>query len=186
MGGDRAAECTYESWQESLPTSADTLSVSRDKTSGPISVRDPTPQTPVEPSIGRPSDLPPSIWSGSSESGFSLLLSPAPQERPSTLAARLPWELSSCIHNDLVQRPSSDASATYKVDDTTKCIPYPAVSPFTILPSIHFQAIPRPLRVPLSFIPPEHVRVSGVAGDDLGMSLYVFFRFHEFPPSHED
>ena len=189
VSGDRVTECTYDSRQpRSRPTGTNTPSVSRNETPGPIHLHNLPSQAPFEPSTDRSSDLPLSIWSDSSESGFSLplSLSPALQERPSTQAARLPWELSPRIHNELVQRPSSDTPATHKVNGTTKCIPYPAVSSFTVLPSIHFQAIPRPLRVPLSFIPPEHVQVSEVAGDDLGMSLYVFFRFHEFPPSHED
>ena len=49
-----------------------------------------------------------------------------------------------------------------------------------ILPSTHFQTIPRPLRVPLSLIPPEHMQVSSIAENDLDMTLCVFFRLWDF------
>lgn len=47
-------------------------------------------------------------------------------------------------------------------------------SSFTTLPSIHFRAIPRPLGIPLSLIPPERVQVSRFPGSDQDMSLCVF------------
>jgi hypothetical protein len=80
---------------------------------------------------------------------------------------------------DLV--PLSDVSVVQKTLDVAEWSPRSTGSSFTILPSIHFRAIPRPLQIPLSFIPPERVQVSWVSGNDLDMTLYVFsVRFLEF------
>ena len=77
--------------------------------------------------------------------------------------------------NKVVLAPSSDALVVNYLLRPTPSSP-------TVLPSIHFQTIPHPLRIPLSVISPDHLRVSHTAGTDLDMSLYVFFsrsrKFH--------
>ena len=77
--------------------------------------------------------------------------------------------------NKVVPVPSSDALV---VNYPLRPIP----SSPTVLPSIHFQTIPHLIRIPLSDICPDHLRVSHTAGTDLDMTLYVFFsrsrRFH--------
>ena len=173
MNGHRAAECTYESRSRLHPTTSRTLSISNDRPPGPPSV----------PGISRtsadarsvpltsPSDPAPPTWSDSSETS-SLPPSPDPHERPSTLTVQHLWELSPCIYDQLAPCVSSGVAIKQKVHDTTKCDPRNVTS-FTLLPSIHFQTIPRPLRIPLSLIPPERLQVSGDDGSDLGLSLCV-------------
>jgi len=191
VSGGTAAECTYELKHQSRPAVVNTPSVSRDKTSSPLRVRDSPSQKSSDgfsvPSTN-PLDRPQPAWSDSGESSsHSRSLSPSPpREQPSTV--RLPWELSPRIHNELVPRPSSDVSVVRKPQDTVKRVPPPAVPSFAILPSILFQTIPRPLRIPLSLIPPEYMQISDVAGDDLGMTLCVFFvsQFHTGPQRLND
>jgi hypothetical protein len=80
---------------------------------------------------------------------------------------------------DLV--PLSDVSVVQKTLDVAEWLPRSTGSSFTILPSVHFRAIPRPLHIPLSFIPPERVQISWVSGNDLDMTLCVFsLRFLKF------
>ena len=78
-------------------------------------------------------------------------------------------------HGGIGLAPSSDALVARKVYDTTECDPPHTVSSFTVLPSVLFRTIPRPLPVPLSLVPPEHIQISPVAGGDLDMTLYVVF-----------
>lgn len=69
--------------------------------------------------------------------------------------------------------PSLEGSAPQNTLGVTERPPSSTVSSFKLLPSIHFQTIPRPLHIPLSLIPPERVQVSWVTGSDLDMTLYV-------------
>ena len=84
-------------------------------------------------------------------------------ERPSTPLALLKWNP---LPDDIVAKEAPGA-IVYP--------PSPIASPFTVLPSIHFQTVPRLLLVPFSVIDPERVPVSWVSGDDLDMSVYVIF-----------
>ena len=97
-----------------------------------------------------------------------------PRERSSTLPKQPERGRSPCILDEVVPIPPSGALVVKKVPGAAE-YPLPSTVPFfTILPSIHFQ-IPCPLPLPFSVIPPERVQVSWVAGNDLDMSLYVFF-----------
>lgn len=160
---NRGAACTYDLRQQSRPPN----------------VRSSSPKTSAnalsKPSTSLPSGLPPITWSDSSGSAPSLFSSPLPRERPLTLTVRSPWDFSPHIYDETLLGPSSDVLAIHEEPGATKRIPHPTVSSFAILPSIHFQTIPRPLRIPLSFISPEHTQVSGVARRDLDMTLYVVF-----------
>ena len=98
----------------------------------------------------------------SSASGPSYFLLPDLCERPLTPPRQLEW------------RPSSDALVANIPPEVTEYPPGPTVPSFTILPSVHFQTIPRPLPLPLSVIPPERVQVSSVALNDQDMTLCVF------------
>ena len=112
-------------------------------------------------------------WPDSSESA-SLPSSLAPCERPSPPTARPPWELSPRIYNQIGPRPSSDVSVVQSTCGITERVPRLTGSSFTILPSIHFHTIPRPLRIPLSLVPPEYTQVSSVTESELDMTLCVF------------
>jgi hypothetical protein len=92
---------------------------------------------------------------------------PDPHERPSTPPERLesPHVLDEAA---LVLSPST--SAVEKAHGVTECPPPLITSSLTILPSIHFQRIPRPLPLPLSVIPPERKQVSWVSENDLDMT----------------
>ena len=178
MNGGRGAGCIYELRQQ---PSIDIPSVSHDSTSGSPRSRVLPSQTSAngtsKPPISPPSDLP---LPNSSEPNSFFSTPPAPCERPSTPATQLPWELSPCIRNEIALGPPSNVSVVQKIHDTVECIPRSVASSFTILPSIHFRTIPRPLRVPLSLIPPEHVQISCIAGNDLDMTLYVFLQLQNF------
>ena len=128
-----------------------------------------SPVGPVSPLLTR---------SDSNESSFFLF--PAPCERPSSPTAQIPWESPSRTYNQMGLGPLSGVSAVQDTHGTTERVPPLTGSSFTILPSIHFRTIPWPLRIPLSFIPPEHAQVSSVARSDLDMTLCVCFRFLEF------
>ncbi|KAF9779636.1 hypothetical protein BJ322DRAFT_369328 [Thelephora terrestris] len=92
---------------------------------------------------------------------------PDPHERPSTPPER-PESPHALDEAALVL--SSSASAVEKARGVTECPPPLITSSLTILPSIHFQSIPRPLPLPLSVIPPERKQVSWVSENDLDMS----------------
>jgi len=173
VNGDRGAECAYKPWQPSRRTSADVLSVSRERPPAPPNVRNLTSQAsadiPSEPPINPLRDLPRPTRSGFSEFGSSLFPFPL-CERPSTPVVRPPWELSPRIYDQILLGSSSDASVVQWVRGTTNYVPRPTVPSFTIFPSIHFQTIHRPLRIPLSLIPPERLQVSDVSGSDLHMT----------------
>jgi hypothetical protein len=113
----------------------------------------------------------PLTWSDSSETS-SPPPSPGPREGPSTPTVQHLWELPSYICRELVPYASSGVPTKQKAHDPAKRVPQNATS-FTILQSIHFQTIPRPLRIPLSLIPPEHLRVSDVPGGELDLTLCV-------------
>ena len=154
---NEGAECTYEP-RPRRPRLAATLQTSVDTFSGP-----PT---------GTPSEV---LILSSSRESTSLLSPSLPScEQPSTSTPELPWELSPRIYNEVVVCPSSNVSAVQEIHGATECVPPLTGSSFTILPSVHFRTIPRPLRVPLSFLPPEHVQVSSIARNDLDMTLCVF------------
>lgn len=89
--------------------------------------------------------------------------------------ARLPWDPSPYTQDGIVLDPPPDVPAAQKICDVVGRVSHLTTSAFTILPSVYFRTIPRPLRVPLSLIPPEHMQVSGICENDLDMSLYVFF-----------
>ena len=166
--------CAYEPWQRSRRATAGALPISRDTAPRRLSVRT-SPSKP--PGIGfsfsesptRPSGIPLLTWLNSGESTPCL-----PPPPPITLYER-PQVPSSHVHNAVVQGPLSDDLVVQHTHDTTKCIPHRTGSSFTVLPSIHFRTIPRPLQIPLSLIPPERVQISPIAGGDLDMTLCVLF-----------
>ena len=104
----------------------------------------------------------------------------APCKRSSKPTARLQWEFSPHVHNEIVPSPSLNVSVVQKIHCITDCVPRLIASSFTILPSIHFRTIPRPLRIPLSPIPLKHIQVSSVSENDLDTILCVFFRLQNF------
>jgi len=169
--------CMYEPWQRSYRASAGALPVSRDTAPRRLSVRA-LPSKP--PGVGFsfseylacPPSTPLLAWSNSSESTSFPLPPLASYERPQVPSSR--------IHSMAVLGPSSDISVMQHTHDTADYVPRPTVSSFTVLPSIHFRTIPRPLQVPLSLIPPERVQISPIAGGDLDMTLCVLFRFPGF------
>lgn len=154
VNGNKGAECTYEPQRRPRPTTF----VFAHRFSGP--------------QIGPPSDL--LALSSSSESTSSTAPPLALPERHSTPTLRLPWELSPRTLNNI------GSSVVQKSRGTTECVPYLTGFSFTILPSIHFRTIPRPLRVPPFLIPPERMQISSIAESDLDMTLCVFFRLLKF------
>ena len=179
MIGEDDFRCTYEPGQRSPRTSTGTNahSVSRDSAWRHQGIRFLPSKTSVDglsfsERLARPSsDASLLACQNSSESASSLPPPPplAPCERPLASPPR--------VHSEVVLHPPSDVLAAWNTRATAECVPRPTVSSFTILPSIHFRTIPRPLRVPLSLIPPERVQVSSVAEGDLDMTLYVLSRF---------
>ena len=177
--GGKDAECTYELWQGHRHTRANVLPVTHD-TGSPQSTL-PSGVPTIGPSLSvfptrPPSDVPLLTWSNSGES-----TSPPPPplascELPQAPTAQPPREPSPPGQAEMVHGPPSDASAALNIHDTTECVPRPAASSFTVLPSIHFPTIPRLLRAPFSLIPPERVQISPIIGGDLDMTLYAFFR----------
>jgi len=168
------AECVYEPRQPSRPSDANVFLVPRGNASDPLGISASPHQTPAngflfhEPPIDPQSNTAVPARSDSNESASPLSLSLVLCERqPSKSTVRLPRELSSPPHNEIVPPPSSETSVVY---DAEECASRPVRSPFTILPSIHFSKIPRPLRMPLSLIPPERVQVSCVSWSDLDMT----------------
>ena len=147
---DKGSECTYEL----RPLGTGAFSVTRARSRTPLNVGNPPSQVSANVSytarISPPRDLPLLIWPDSSEPAPPL---PAPHKQP-----------------------PADASVVQNVPGTMERIPCPTVFPLIVLPSTHFQTVPRPLRPPLSLIPPEHLQVSGVAPSDLDMKLYVLFQ----------
>ena len=176
--GDRSDGCVYESRWRPHPIGVSVFSISHDSKSGTISARTSPSQTSVdwfsEPPTSPSPELPLLTWSDYSESASPISPSVAPRERPSKPTTRLLWEPSPRIHNEVALVPPSNVSVVQKIH--VERVPRRNGSSFTVLPSIHFQTIPRPLRVPLSFVPPEYVQLSSVAEDDLAMSLCVFLR----------
>ena len=180
MDRDRDAECKYEPRRRARPTgTANALSTSLGSTPPPLSARILPFQTRAggfsssESSTSPRSDLPVLSRSNPTKSDLPPSLPPAPFEgRPSKPKARLPRELppASHIHDSIAPCPSSDVSVVRYIHNATKRVPHPVPYSFTILPSIHLRTIPRPLQIPLSFIPPEHVQVSRVAGSDMDMT----------------
>ena len=176
--GERDDRCTYEPRQRAHRTNASALQISREPVSRShhLGVRTSPPkppviefssfESPIRPSLGTPRFT----WSNSSESASSLLPPPSltPHERP--------LEPSSSVRGEVALDPSPDL-VVQDIHSTTECVPRPTVSSFTVLPSIHFRRIPRLLPVPFSLIPPERVQISSNAGDDLNMTLCVFFGF---------
>ena len=164
--------CTYELRKRTPRISTNARSVSHDNASTPQAVRALPPKPPVigfsfsEPPTHPSSDVPLLTWSDPSESTSSLPPSPhlTPYERSLTPSPH--------VHGEIVSGPSSGVSVVRNVRATMEHVPRPTVSYITVLPSIHFQTIPRPLqlRVPLSLIPPEHVQISAIAGGDLDMT----------------
>ena len=174
---ERGDECTYEPRQRPHGANSSTLPISNETVSHPLTVRT-LPSKP--PAVGFSSSDSPTrpllgtlhlTWSNSSESASSLPPPPplAPYERSLALSSR--------VQGEMALDPSSDVAVVQDIQSTTECVPHPTVSSFTVLPSIHFRRIPRPLLVPLSLIPPEHAQLSSNAGGDLDMTLYVLFRF---------
>lgn len=154
---DRGTRCTYEPQQRSRPTAPK-----------PSTNRYPEPQT------GPPSDLL-LTRSDSNESSHSPPPSSAACERSSSPTVRLLWELSPRIYEQIGLGPPSNVSIVQNVRGTAECVPRLAGFSFTIPPSTHLQTRPRPLRVPLSLIPPEYAQVSSIAESELAMTWYVFF-----------
>ena len=162
------AECVYEPWPQ-RPRLAATFQPSVNTFSGP-----PT---------GTLSDVLLLTLSGFGESTSALSPFLPSCEQPSASTVELPWELSPRIYNEAVVGPSSNVSVVQEIHGAMECVPPLTGSSFTILPSVRFRTIPRPLRVPLSFLPPEHIQmVSSIARNDLDMSLCVFVRLPKFHP----
>ena len=179
VNGGRGTGCTYELQRRSRPTSANVFFVLQDRTPAPPNVHNLHSRAPANvPSkapINPPRDLPLIIWPDSNECIPSFSPPPAPRERSPTPTALPSWDFSPRMHDTALPGFPSDILVVQGARGTAKCIQRPVVSSFTVLPSIHFQTIPRSLRSPFSLIPPERVQVSGVAGSDLGMTLYVSF-----------
>ena len=175
------AGCTYKLWQPSRRASTKTLPISRDSVFPSIRalpLQTPPDEFPFSECLTRRSPNTPLLtWSNSSESTSSLSPPPARCERPLTPTTQLPWGFISRPQGGIGLAPSSDALVAQKVYDTTECDPPHTVSSFTVLPSVLFRTIPRPLPVPLSLVPPEHIQISPVAGGDLDMTLYVVVVF---------
>ena len=173
--GDDGTRCTYEQSQRSPRISTDRLSVAHNSEPSSQSVYTLPFKTAVngfsfsEPQTHTSSDIPLSTTS-------SLPPPLAPRERPLTPMAQLPREPSPHVHGEIMLGPSPDA-AVRNTQAIMECIPRHTVPPFTVLPSLHFRTVPRPLQVPLSLIPPERVQVSPIARGDLDMTLYVLIRF---------
>ena len=181
--GEDGTRCTYEPRQRSSRISTNALSVSRDSASGPQRVCSLPSETAAdgfsfsEPPTHLSSNIPLLTWSNSSNSASSLSPSPplVPYERPLAPSSRGLGKTEPGL--------SLDVSVVQNIHITAECAPRSTAAYFTVLPSIHFQIIPRPLRVPLSLIPPERVQISPIAECDLDMTLYVLPRF---PTSHRD
>ena len=174
MNKDKGAGCTYESQGRSRPG---VLSVPAGATSS-SNVRKPPSRAsinvPSHARTGPPSNLALITWSESSETTPSLSQSSAPHRRPPAPTIRFLQDFLPRTHDQILLGPSPDASVEQRAHETTKSIERPTASSFAVLPSVHFQSIPRPLRAPFSLIPPERVQVSCGAGSDLDMKLYAF------------
>ena len=175
VNGNRGAGCTYELPPRPRPAGTGVFIFVQARAPDSPNAGNLPSQAPANvPSsalTSPPRDLPLVTWSDSSESGPSHSQFPAP---PTPIIRSSP-DFSPRIHDKILPGPSSDVSVRRKTHDTTISILRPTVSSFTVLPSIHFQIVPRPLRTPFSLIPPERVQVSSVAGSDLDMTLCVFF-----------
>ena len=146
------------------------------------SIRD----APLSPARSPPRDITHPALSDSSEPSSSHFLSPDLRKRSSAPPKQLEWKPAPRVLYKVVPDPSSNASVVENAPGSTGHPPCPAVSSFTVLPSVHFQTIPRPLQIPLSVICPEYMQVSSVAGDDQGMILYVLFHVSGVLPSWRD
>ncbi|KAF9779633.1 hypothetical protein BJ322DRAFT_370638 [Thelephora terrestris] len=107
----------------------------------------------------------------SSESRSSRSLHVDLPKRSSMPPEQLERGRSLLVLDKVVPVPLSDAPAGEKPPAASVCPARSTPSPFTVLPSIHFQTIPRPFRTPLSVIPPECMQLSGVAENDLDLSI---------------
>ena len=114
-------------------------------------------------------DITPLALSDSSEPSSSHSSSLGLRERSLTPPEQPEREPSPHSLDEVVPVPPSNALVVGKAPRPTDHHPHPTIFSFTVLPSIHFQTVPRPLHVPLSDIPPEYTQVSSIAGDDLGM-----------------
>ena len=179
MNGERGDGCAYEPLQRSYRVGAGVPPTPRDTPSRPP-LSDHTLQVSKPPAAGlsfsepvtRPLDAPLLTLPNPSKSTSLLLRAPPPSLTPYERGLAH----SSRLHGEMELDPSSDVSVAQDSYDTTESAPHPPVPFFTVLPSTHFQAVPRPLQVPLSLIPPERVQISPIAGGDLCMTLYVIFR----------
>ena len=105
------------------------------------------------------------------EPDLSHSLSHDSRERSLERTGRFERDSSPLILEKVVQLPSSVPEKALSVTEDPL---NPVASSFVVLPSINFQTIPRPFRIPL---PSERMQVSWVSGSDLDMTSYVF------PPS---
>jgi hypothetical protein len=141
---------------------------------------------PLRPLMPRPKDVL-GTGSGSSEPGSSGSLFVGSHERPSSPQERFERGPPPPILEKVDRVLPPGGSAAQKALDVAKWSPRSIEPSFKILPSIHFRAIPRPLRMPLSLIPPERVQVSRATGSDLDMALYVFsLRARKFSSDRRD
>jgi hypothetical protein len=125
--------------------------------------------------------------SGSSEFGSSGSSSVGSHERPSSPPNRFERGPPPPILEKVDRVLPPGGSVVQTALDVTEWSPRSTGTSFKILPSIHFRAIPRPLRMPLSLIPPERVQVSRATGSDLDMALYVFsLRVRKFSSDRRD
>ena len=173
----------YEPWQRPRRAEAVALPVSRGIASHRLSIstlpsRPPSIGFSFSESLARPRDVSPLTSLNSSESASSL--SPLPPPPPPLAPYEQPQTPSSYLRSVVELGPSSDVAVVRRTCGAMECAPRPTVSSFTVLPSIHFRTIPRPLQVPLLLIPPERVQISPIAGGDLDMTLCVLFRFLGF------
>jgi hypothetical protein len=146
---ERGAACTYE-----IPRSSDNVPPKLPVSPPRVNSEASSPPLNLRLDSGLPRAV---LWS---DPGPDPFYSPSTNlcERPSTLQLQLEWTPSPCVLDEVVLVLPSDASVVEKAPGATKCPSRPVVSSFTIIPSIHFQTIPNPLRIPLSIIPPNMFR----------------------------
>jgi hypothetical protein len=131
----------------------------------------------VPPQTSPPRDVLLPSWTDSSEAGSSHSLSPESRGRSSTPPRQLKWQPSPHVLDQVPPVPCLDALAVEENSGITDCPPCPTESSFAISPLILFHAIPRPLGVTFSLVPPERMQVSCAPGSDLDMTLYVSLSF---------
>ncbi|KAF9783513.1 hypothetical protein BJ322DRAFT_158918 [Thelephora terrestris] len=122
---------------------------------------------PPRPQKSPPRDAPFLASSDPSGSGSSYFRHYGLLERSSTPAEQPALDV--CLQ--MVPVPPLNPTVAEQVFGATEYPPPPTLPPLTTLPSIRFQAVPRPLSLPLSVIPPERLQVSNASGCGLDMAF---------------